>query len=59
MTNNTTPSIYESLASILLPDGILDFFEVIRVEEDNTGKPDEKGLEIRIIHIYLDERDLR
>ena len=59
MITNSSPSIYESLASILLPEGILDLFEVIQVEEEHTGKLDETGTEVRIIHIYLDERDLR
>ena len=52
-------SIYESLASIILPEGILDLFEVVDVVEEHTGTFAETGLEIRIIHIYLDERDLR
>lgn len=59
MTTKSSPSIYESLASILLPEGILDLFEVMQVEEEHTGKPDETGTEVRIIHIYLDELDLR
>lgn len=59
MTTKSSPSIYESLASIILPEGILDLFEVIQVEEEHTGKPDETGTEVRIIHIYLDELDLR
>lgn len=56
---NETSSIYESLASILLPEGILAIFEVTNFEEERTGTLAETGLEIRIIHIYLDERDLR
>jgi hypothetical protein len=59
MTKTTSSSVYESLASILLPEGILALFEVTKVEEEYTGKPDETGTEVRIIHIYLDERDLR
>jgi hypothetical protein len=55
----TTSSIYESLASILLPEGILELFEVTQVSEEHTGIPDETGTEVRILHIYLDERDLR
>lgn len=55
----TSPSIYESLASIILPAGILDLFEVTHVYEEHTGKNDETGTEVRIIHISLDERDLR
>ena len=59
MANDTPTSIYESLASMILPEGILDLFEVTNVEEEHTGTLVETGLEIRIIHIYLDERDLR
>ncbi len=55
----TTSSIYESLVSIILPEGILDLFEVTQVSEEHTGIPDETGTDVRIIHIYLDERDLR
>ena len=59
MTKKTSTSIFESLASIILPEGILDLFEVTNVEEDHTGIKDETGTEVRVIHIYLDERDLR
>ena len=59
MRKQTRTNIYESLAGIILPVGILDFFEVTEVEEEHTGKPDEAGFEIRIIHIWLEERDLR
>lgn len=59
MSTKSSPSIYESLVSILLPDGILDLFEVSQVFEERTGQSDETGREVRIIHIYLDERDLR
>lgn len=43
----------------MLPKGILDTFEVTKVEEECTGVMDETNTEIRILHIYLDERDLR
>ena len=59
MTRHSTPSIYEALASIILPDGILDLFEVTNVAEEHTGILDERRVEIQIIHIHLDERDLR
>ena len=35
------------------------FFEVTNVDEESTGLYDETNTEIRILHIYLDERDLR
>ena len=59
MAQKTTSSIHESLARVILPDGILDLFEVTNVEEEHTGILQETGLELRIIHIYLAERDLR
>ena len=59
MAKKTSTSIFESLASIILPEGILDLFEVTNVEEEHTGIKDETGTEVRVIHIYLDERDLR
>lgn len=34
-------------------------FEVSKVTEEHTGIIEETGLERRIIHIHLDERDLR
>lgn len=57
-TSNTL-SAYEALVSIILPEGILDVFDVVKVKEDHTGIIEETGLERRIIHIHLDERDLR
>lgn len=59
MATQSSPSIYASLVSIILPEGILDLFEITNVEEEHTGNLAETGLEIRIIHISLDERDLR
>lgn len=43
----------------MLPKGILDAFEITKVEEECTGTYDETNTEIRILHIHLDERDLR
>lgn len=51
--------MYESLARLVLPQGILEVFEVSNVEEEKTGIFEETGLERRIIHIYLSERDNR
>ena len=55
----TTPSIYETLAKIVLPENILDVFEVTSIEEENTHVIDETGTEVHVIHIHLDERDMR
>ena len=61
---------YEMLVRFMLPNGILDYFEITKIEEDVTDEKDETGTVvtdekdetgtvIRILHIYLDERDLR
>lgn len=54
-----TALAYETLLSIILPEGILEVFEISDVTEEHTGIIEETGLERRIIHIRLDERDLR
>lgn len=56
---NNTSLAYETLLNIILPDGILEVFEVSDVSEEHTGIIEDTGLERRIIHIRLDERDLR
>ena len=43
----------------MLPDGILDYFEITKIDEEVTNEKDETGTVIHILHIYLDERDLR
>lgn len=50
---------YELLVRFMLPEGMLDYFEVTKVEEEVTDEKDETGTLIRILHIHLDERDLR
>ena len=57
--NSNTSFAYEALVSIILPEGILNVFEVVKVEEVHTGFIEETGLERRVIHIHLDERELR
>ena len=56
---SNTALAYETLLGIILPAGILEAFEVSKVTEEHTGIIEETGLERRIIHIRLDERDLR
>ena len=50
---------YEMLVRFMLPNGILDYFEITKIEEEITDEKDETATVIRILHIYLDERDLR
>ncbi len=57
MGKKTSTFDYKTLASFLLPDGILDFFDVTGVSEEHTGKYAETGAEKIKLHIYLDERD--
>ena len=59
MEKKTTQSGYETLVRYMLPKGILETFELVNVDEECTGEYDETNTEIRILHIYLDERDLR
>lgn len=59
MAKKTSTFDYEILVRYMLPKGILDTFEVTKVVEECTGVMDETNTEIRILHIYLDERDLR
>ena len=54
---NTTLA-YETLLKITLPEDILEVFEVSNVMEEHIGIIEETGMERRIIHIHLDERDL-
>ena len=48
-----------SLLRYMFPKGLLDYFEITNAEEEHTGKYDETNTEIVILHVYLDERDLR
>jgi hypothetical protein len=50
---------YETLVRFMLPNGILDYFEITKIDEEVTNEKDETGTVIRILHIYLDERDNR
>ena len=59
MKKQPTQFDYSTLVSYMLPTGILDSFEINRIEEEDLGIKDETGTEIRVLHIYLDERDLR
>ena len=52
---------YTMLASFFLPEGILDWFDVVRMEETDNDKPAHEldVLYPKVLHIYLDERDNR
>lgn len=59
MSKTTTSFDYKTLAAFLLPQGILDFFDVTNVFQENTGEIELTGSEKILIHIFLDERDNR
>ena len=49
MAKKTSTFDYEILVRYMLPKGILDTFEVAKVEEECTGVMDETNTEIRIL----------
>lgn len=50
---------YEALVRYMLPEGILDSFEITGFKEEVTPEKDETGTVIKILNIWLEERDLR
>lgn len=50
--------IYHSLVQMILPSELLDYFEVVDFKEELTGKDIINGYPEKILHIYLDEKDL-
>jgi len=59
METRATESFYESLARIILPQGILDIFEITDIKTDETTIDKETGFKFCVIDIYLSELDLR
>ena len=61
MNENTELQKYTMLASFFLPEGILDWFDVVRIEETDNDNPSHEldVLYPKVLHIYLDERDTR
>ena len=51
------PQMYVFMSSFLLPEGMLDFFDLVRIDEEPL--PKEKVYTGGILHIYLDELDNR
>lgn len=57
-TNSEFP--HDFLISFFLPDGMSEWFEVVKaVEEANAGSTSADVLFSSILHIHLDERDTR
>lgn len=60
MEKNTSSLLSDFIISFFLPDGMIDWFEIVRMEEEpNTGKAKVDALYDSILNIYLDERDNR
>lgn len=59
MSKTTTPFDYKALAEVLLPQGILKFFEVTNIHQEDTGDLEPTGKKKILIHIFLDELDNR
>ncbi|MEG1660795.1 MAG: hypothetical protein RR304_09575, partial [Bacteroides sp.] len=58
---DTTLQKYALMISFMLPEGMLDWFDVIRVEETDKEKSNNE-LDLlfhNVLHVYLDERDNR
>lgn len=55
---DTKASKYEFLASFFLPDGILDWFELVGATEEPV-EPKKDQIYKAKLHIHLDERDNR
>lgn len=49
-------NMYKGLASYFLPDGVLDYFDVVDFAEDPAPDGNPYG---KTLHLYLDERDNR
>ena len=48
-----------NVLSLLLPEGILEWFEVTKIEEKSNDKAKdelERHLHPKVLHVYLDER---
>ena len=60
MEQNNSGISADFIISFFLPDGMMDWFEVVRiVEEPNTGNAQADILYNSVLNIYLDERDNR
>ena len=50
-------SVLQELASLMLPPTILDYFDVVHVEERAIGEKERKGLERGEVIIHLEEHN--
>ena len=56
MNDASDINMYKGLASYFLPDGVLEYFDVVDFAEDSAPGD---NLYHTILHLYLDERDNR
>ena len=59
MSKTTSPFDYKTLAEVLLPQGILKFFNVTNIFQEDTGCLEPTGKKKIVIHLFLDELDNR
>ncbi len=60
MAKNLSSINTEFIISFFLPEGMIDWFEVVNIkEEPNTGTAQADVLYNSVLHLYLDERDTR
>lgn len=53
----TDPNMLLFMSSFFLPEGMLDFFDIVRVDEES--RPEEEIYTGGVLHIHLDEQDNR
>lgn len=53
--------LLKGVVSLFLPDGILDHFDIVKLEEEEVPAPEDGSYTSfkREVHLYLDERDER
>ena len=56
MKEKADTNMYKGLASLFLPEGVLNYFEVVDYAEEPNPKD---NLYRKILHLYLDELDNR
>ena len=52
-----TLSIYQALARLMFPEGLLDYFTVVSVDEKDIPLSEQQGVETGEIIFHLDEKD--
>ena len=50
-------NMYVYMSSFLLPEGMLDYFDLVKIDEE--ARPEEELFTGGVLHIYLDELDNR